>query len=78
MKKKVEPKPSIECIQESFPSQELFPEKYFKYNQKYISTSGDATVVKLVLHGDLSTNTLIVSAFVDFILLSKQFDVPFM
>ena len=45
---------------------------------KDIWTSSDATFVKVLLHGDKSfdlvTNTLILNAYVDFLLLSKMFD----
>ena len=45
---------------------------------KDIGTSSDATFVKVLLHGDksfdLMTNTLILNAYVDFLLLSKMFD----
>ena len=45
---------------------------------KDIGTSSDATFVKVLLHGDKSfdlvTNTLILNAYVDFLLLSKMFD----
>ena len=45
---------------------------------KDIWTSSDTTFVKVLLHGDKSfdlvTNTLILNAYVDFLLLSKMFD----